>query len=135
MPVNPKKYIDKLMKALEIQGRYYNYSQKRFYSKNTDRYCMKYILEDCQTKTKFEVYNKLEILKYLVREFSEATGRGVPEEVASMLDENNITAIDGGAKQNGLGVPYLNNFKHKYKEGRARGSRASTYNKKVKTDI
>ena len=67
MPVNPKKYIDKLMKALEVQGRYYNYIQKRFYSKNVDRYVMKYILEDVQDKKRrLEVYNKLEILKFLV---------------------------------------------------------------------
>lgn len=133
MPVNPKKYIDKLMKALEVNGKYYNYSMKRFYSKNTDRYCMKYILEDVEDKSRrIEVYNKLEILKFLVREFAEVTGREVPEEVLEAMDETNSTSIDGGAKLNGLGVPTLDNFKHNYKANRARGTRGKTYNKKPK---
>ena len=131
MPVNPKKYIDKLMKGLEAHGKYYNYSMKRFYSKNVDRYVMKYILEDVNNKSRrLEVYNKLEILKFLVREYSEATGQPVPEACLEAMDENNITAIDGGAKQNGLGVPVLNNFKHKYKENRALGNRPKHYNKR-----
>lgn len=130
MAINPKKYIDKLMKALETHGKYYNYSQKRFYSKNVDRYVMKYILEDASDKKRrIEVYNKLEILKFLVRELSEVSGQPVPESCLEALDEHNVTAIDGGAKLNGLGVPTLENFKHKYKEGRSRGTRATHYNK------
>ena len=117
MAINPKKYIDKLMKALEVHGKYYNYSQKRFYSKNVDRYVMKYILEDASDKSRrIEVFNKLEILKFLVREFSEVTGEPVPEACLDAIDEHNVTAIDGGAKQNGLGVSPLENFKHKYEE-------------------
>ena len=117
MPVNPKKYIDKLMKALETKGRYYNYSMKRFYSKNVDRYVMKYILEDMQNKKRrLEVYNKLEILKFLVREWSEVSGQPVPEaclepfkeeEEEVKLSQNKIAIFDNykmasrGYNQNG----------------------------------
>ena len=133
MAINPKKYIDKLMKALEAHGKYYNYSQKRFYSKNVDRYVMKYILEDASDKKRrMEVYNKLEVLKFLVREFSEVTGQPVPEACLEALDEHNVTAIDGGTKLNGLGVPVFENFKKNYPEHIVRPKFENGYKKKTK---
>lgn len=75
-----KKYIDMLIQGLEKKGKYYNIINKRFYSDRVGRYCMKYILEDLngESKKKIEVYNKVEILKYLVREWSRETGTPVP---------------------------------------------------------
>lgn len=132
MPVNPKRYIDKLLQGLEGYGKYYNISSKRFFSKNTGRYCMKYILENVQTKEKLEVYNKIEILKYLVREYSRETGQPVPEAcLAPLEDEDNklssaevrdsleeeleakrkTTAKEGGSSLKTSGVSVLENFK------------------------
>ena len=126
MPVNPKRYIDKLVQGLEGYGKYYNISSKRFFSQNTGRYCMKYILENVQTKEKLEVYNKIEILKYLVREYSRETGQPVPEAcLAPLEDEDNklssaevrdsleeeATAKDGGSELKKSGVSVLENFK------------------------
>lgn len=126
MPVNPKRYIDKLLQGLEGYGKYYNISSKRFFSKNTGRYCMKYILENVQTKEKLEVYNKIEILKYLVREYSRETGQPVPEAcLAPLEDEDNklssaevrdsleeeATAKEGGSSLKTSGVSVLENFK------------------------
>ena len=121
MPVNPKKYIDKLMRGLETHGKYYNYSMKRFYSTNVDRYVMKYILEDVDNKARrIEVYNKLEILKFLVREYSEVTGQPVPEACLEALDDK---------KEKEMPKITLDSFKHDYKKNRKRGSRGTTYNK------
>lgn len=126
MPVNPKRYIDKLVQGLEGYGKYYNISSKRFFSQNTGRYCMKYILENVQTKEKLEVYNKIEILKYLVREYSRETGQPVPEAcLAPLEDEDNklssaevrdsleeeTTAKEGGSSLKTSGVSVLENFK------------------------
>ena len=88
MPVNPKKYIDQLIKALEREGMFYDYSFKRFFSTKTSRYCTKYTIISKQDKTrKLETYNKIEILKYLVREFKEYKGEPVPEEFLVPFDE------------------------------------------------
>lgn len=118
MPVNPKQYIDKLIKALEIHKRYYNISTRRFYSEKTGRYCTKYVLEDCQDKGfRLEVYNKIEILKYLVREFSMVTGQAVPEACLEPLDdkepepESNEKKETRGRPKKRTGLDVLNNFK------------------------
>lgn len=88
MPVNPKKYIDKLIQALEGEGKYYNYYYKRFYSNKVERYVTKYIIESKDDKnTKIEVYNKIEILKYLVREWRKVKGEPVDEEYTEPFDD------------------------------------------------
>ena len=79
MPVNPKKYIDNLIKALDKEGKHYNYASKRFYSTNVGRYVTKYTIQDVDDKeNKIEVYNKIEILKYLAREYAIVTGKEIP---------------------------------------------------------
>ena len=106
MPVNPKKYIDKLIQGLETKGRYYNYSMKRFYSERVGRYVTKYTLEDMQDRRrKMEVYNKLEILKFLVREWSDVTGTPVPEACLEALDE--------GKPNSEVGIKMLHNFRQR----------------------
>ena len=106
MPVNPKKYIDKLIQGLETKGRYYNYSMKRFYSERVGRYVTKYTLEDMQDKRRrMEVYNKLEILKFLVREWSDVTGTPVPEACLEALDE--------GEPNSSVGIKMLHNFRQR----------------------
>lgn len=106
MPVNPKKYIDKLIQGLETKGRYYNYSMKRFYSERVGRYVTKYTLEDMQDKRrKMEVYNKLEILKFLVREWSDVTGAPVPEACLEALDE--------AEPNSDVGIKMLHNFRQR----------------------
>ena len=106
MAINPKVYIDKLIQGLETKGRYYNYSMKRFYSDKVGRYVTKYTLEDAKDRSrKMEVYNKLEILKFLVREWSRETGQALPDEYTKPLDD------DGGSSKNKLGVTALDNFK------------------------
>lgn len=88
MALNPKKYIDKLIQALELEGKYYTYTYKRFYSNNVNRYVTKYMLVDKDDKSKtLEVYNKMEILKFLVREYYGVTGRPIPAELSAPLDE------------------------------------------------
>lgn len=124
MPVNPKVYIDRLTKALEEHGRYYNVSSSRYYSERMGRYCMKYRLEDKQKNVKIDVFNKIEILKYLVREFSEVTGREVPEACLQPLDDKEPEPPKknlGGRPRKKRGVYILENFKSrapKKKSGR-----------------
>lgn len=81
------KYLNKLVQALEHEGLYYNITTKRFFSKNVKRYVTKYTLQDCSNPERcIEVYNKLEILKALVREFSVATGKDIPEGCQVVLE-------------------------------------------------
>ena len=111
MPVKPKVYIDRLIKALEEHGRYYTISNRRFHSEYTGRYCTKYRLEDMQTGVKIDVYNKLEILKYLVREFSEVTGREVPAACLEPLDTSEPKPKETrGRPRKRTGVSVLKNF-------------------------
>lgn len=87
MALNPKKYIDKLIQALEKEGIFYVYTHKRFYSERTGRYCTKYIIyENGDKNSQIEVYNKLEILKYLVREYYKVTGKEIPIELQEAFD-------------------------------------------------
>lgn len=87
MPVNVKKYIDKLIQALEVRGKHYNLSSKRFFSSNVNRYVTKYTLESVEDKSvKMEVYNKLEILKFLVREYSKEVGQEIPEGCREVME-------------------------------------------------
>lgn len=116
MPVNPKVYIDRLIKALAEHERYYNVSSSRYYSERMGRYCMKYRLEDKQTGFKIDVFNKIEILKYLVREFSEVTGREVPEACLQPLDDKEPEPPKknlGGRPRKKRGVYILENYKQK----------------------
>jgi hypothetical protein len=88
MAINPKKLIDKLILGLEQQGLFYVYTSKRFYSSKTQRYCTKYIIQKVDDKdSKIEVYNKLEIMKYLAREYKRVKGEPIPEELAKSIDE------------------------------------------------
>lgn len=88
MAINPKRYIDKLTQGLEQYGKYYNVSTKRFYSNKVNRYVTKYTIEDKDDKsTRIEVYNKLEVLKYLVREWCKVTGKEVPEACIEKLED------------------------------------------------
>lgn len=106
-----KKYIDQLMKGLEQYGKYYNISNKRFYSERMGRYCMKYILEDVQDRSfRIETYNKTEILKYLVREWCEVTGSPVPEACLEELEENKKTKVLDSFKK------YRPKFENGYKK-------------------
>ena len=88
MAINPKKLIDKLILGLEQEGLYYIYTSKRFYSSKTQRYCTKYIIQDVNDKdNKLEVYNKLEIMKYLAREYKRIKGEPIPEALAESFEE------------------------------------------------
>lgn len=88
MAINPKKLIDKLILGLEQQGEYYVYTSKKFYSSKTQRYCTKYIIQKVDDKdNKIEVYNKLEIMKYLAREYKRINGEPIPKELAESFDE------------------------------------------------
>ena len=124
MPVNPKVYIDRLVKALEEHGRYYTISNRRFHSEYTGRYCMKYRLEDMQTGVKIDVYSKniREILKYLVREFCEVTGREVPAEYLEPLDTSEPKPKETrGRPKKRRGTDVLLNFqRNKKKKKRVR---------------
>jgi len=81
------KYLNKLVQALEVEGKHYNITTKRFFSKNVKRYVTKYTLQDNERPERsIEVYNKLEILKALVREYSVTTGREIPEGCQVVLE-------------------------------------------------
>jgi hypothetical protein len=87
MPSNPNKYINQLVQGLEQHGKYYNILSKRFHSSNVDRYVTKYVIEEVGNKeNKIEVYNKLELLKYLVREWCKVTESEVPESCVEVLE-------------------------------------------------
>lgn len=81
------KYINKLVQALDVEGKHYNVWTKRYYSSRLKRYITKYTVQDAEDERRtVDVYNKVEVLKLLVREFSEATGREVPESCKLVLE-------------------------------------------------
>ena len=85
--MNVQTQIDKLLLALSIRGKKYKVNSYMFYSDRIEKYCNKYILsrkelvpminiftgeEEGQEEKYVQVldtYNRLDILKYLIKEY------------------------------------------------------------------
>lgn len=88
--MNIQNTINKLLIVLGNKGEFYKINSFLFYSEKTNKYCKKYQIlkkeivkvfnEDTEEfeniekyKTKKECYNKIDILKYLVKENKEVS--------------------------------------------------------------
>ena len=88
--LNVNKSIDKLLYALEKNGKIYKINSFKFYSQRNNRYCTKYqvlkkelvdiyntekneIEIEERYKVKKECYSKIDLLKYLIEEHKQGS--------------------------------------------------------------